>query len=296
MNCNIGGQNYLLVSNPIKNTKTREEYFVLTKNVFGLDFSIWYNSGFCGEKFIPYTLFDQDKAVASVGVSISDMEWNGQLRKFAQLSTVMTDPAYRGKGLNRWLLELAIREWKDKSDCVYLYANDSVVDYYPKFGFEKSAEYRYKKEISKKSGLFRRLDLNLKCDIDLLVQKYICSNPYSLITMKNNFELLMFHCLTFLNNNVYYIKQYDAIVIAEYEGDIILCYDIYTESHCHMEDILGILVKGNTQTVILGFTPKWEDEFSIEEVQEKDYHVFVFKDNEKVFERNKISLPLLSHA
>lgn len=72
MNCNIGGQNYCLISNPIKDIKTRKEYFALARNVFGLDFSIWYNSGFCGEKFIPYTLFAQDKAVASVGVSVSD--------------------------------------------------------------------------------------------------------------------------------------------------------------------------------------------------------------------------------
>lgn len=293
MNCNIEGKHYLLVSNPIKNAKTREEYFGLTKNVFGLDFSIWYHSGFCGEQFIPYTLFDQDKAVASVGVSISNMDWKGQLRKFAQLSTVMTDPDYRGKGLNRWLLEYVIREWEDKSDCVYLYANDSVVDYYPKFGFEKSAEYRYKKEITKKSGVFRKLDLKLKSDIDLLNQKYSYSNPYSLVTMRNNFELLMFHCVTLLSNNIYYIEQYDAIIIAEYKDDFILCYDIYTASHCHMEDILGILVKGDVQTVVLGFTPKWVEGFSVEEAND---HVFVFKDNEKIFIRNKISLPFLSHA
>lgn len=33
--------------------------------------------------------------------------------------------------------------------------------------------------------------------------------------------------------------------------------------------------------VILGFTPRCQDEFSVEEVQETDYHVFVLKDTEK---------------
>lgn len=296
MNCNIGGQNYCLISNPIKDIKTRKEYFALARNVFGLDFSIWYNSGFCGEKFIPYTLFAQDKAVASAGVFVSDIEWDGKLRRFAQLSTVMTEPVYRGKGLNRWLIELAIREWGDKCECVYLYANDSVVDYYPKFGFEKSAEYRYKKEINKTPGIFRRLNLKSKEDIDLLLQKYSSSNPYASITMKNNSQLLMFHCLTFLSNNIYYIEQYDAVVIAEYKDDTILCYDIYTDSSHQMEDILGVLVKGDKQKIVLGFTPKSKSGFSCEEIREKDYHVFVLKDNEKIFKNNKISLPLLSHA
>lgn len=296
MKYNINGQNYFLVSNPIKEAKTREEYFALTKNVFGLDFSIWYNSGFWGDKFIPYTLFDDDKVVASVGVSISEIEWNGHIGRFAQLSTVMTDPAYRGKGLNQWLLKLAISEWKEKSDCVYLYANDSVVDYYPKFGFKEFAEYRYKKEIGSKDGHFRKLDLSLKSDMELLARSYRCSNPYSMLSMKNNLELMMFHCLTFLENHIFYIKQYDAVVIAKCDGDEILCYDIFTDRRCLMEDILGVLVEKEKQMVVFGFTPVLKAGFSIEEVQEKDYQVFVLKDNEKLFGCNKISLPLLSHA
>ena len=137
MKYNINSQNYDLVSDLIKETKTRKEYFAFAKNVFGLDFSIWYNSGFWGDKFVPYTLFDGDKAVASVGVSLSEIEWDGHIGRFTQLSTVMTEPSYRGKGLNQWLLKLVISKWKVKSDCIYLYATDSVVDYYPKFGFKE---------------------------------------------------------------------------------------------------------------------------------------------------------------
>lgn len=186
--------------------------------------------------------------MASVGVSLSEIDWNGHIGRFTQLSTVMTEPSYRGKGLNQWLLKLVISKWKEKSD------------------------------------------------MDLLVQKCSCSNPYSILSMKNNLELMMFHCLTFLENNIFYIKQYDAVVIAKCDEDIILCYDIFTDSRCHMEDILGVLVEKEKQMVVLGFTPVSKDGFSIEKVQEKDYHVFVLKDSAKLFEDNKISLPLLSHA
>lgn len=97
--------------------------------------------------------------MASVGVSLSEIDWNGHIGRFTQLSTVMTEPSYRGKGLNQWLLKLVISKWKEKSD------------------------------------------------MDLLVQKCSCSNPYSILSMKNNLELMMFHCLTFLENNIFYIKQ-----------------------------------------------------------------------------------------
>lgn len=234
--------------------------------------------------------------MVSVGVSISEIEWNGHIGKFAQLSTVMTEPAYRGKGLNQWLLKRVISEWEEKSDCIYLYANDSVVDYYPKFGFKELAEYRYKKEISNQNGCFRKLDLTLQSDIELLVRSYNCSNPFSMLSMKNNLELMMFHCLTFLENDIFYIEQYDAVVIAKCDEDTILCYDIFTDKQCNMDDILGVLVEKEKQMVVFGFTPVVKAGFSIEAVQEKDYHVFVLKDYEKLFECNKISLPLLSHA
>lgn len=46
MKYNINGESYFLISDPIKETKTREQYFALTRKVFGLDFSIWHKSGF----------------------------------------------------------------------------------------------------------------------------------------------------------------------------------------------------------------------------------------------------------
>lgn len=170
------------------------------------------------------------------------------------------------------------------------------MDYYPKFGFKELAEYRYKKEICNKNEHIRKLDLTLKSDLELLVQRYSYSNPYSALLMKNNPELMMFHCLTFLKNHIYYFEQYDAVVIAKFNKDEILCYDIFTNKRCHMDDVLGVLVEKEKQTVVFGFTPISKEGYSIEAVREKDYHVFVLKDNEKLFECNKILLPLLSHA
>lgn len=298
MEYKIGNKNYTLLTNPIQEEKTREAYFALSKKVFGLDFSIWYESGFWAEadQYIPYTLFDQDKAVASVGIYLCDMEWEGKRKKFAQLSTVMTDPDYRKKGLNQWLIKYALNQWEEKCDCVYLYANDSVLDYYPKFGFRTSTEYRYKKAFKATGGDYRKLDLNSKQDVELLLEKYEGSNPYAWLTMKDNFALLMFHCVSFLKDHIYYLEQYDAVVIAECEEDMLFCYDIFTGGAYSMEEILGVLVKGECQTVVLGFTPKQTMGFTVEKAQEEDLQMFVLKDVDQLFENNRVMLPLLSHA
>ena len=52
----------------------------------------------------------------------------------------MTDPDYRGKGYARLLMERVMEDIKD-ADGIYLYGNDSVAEFYPKFGFAESKEY-----------------------------------------------------------------------------------------------------------------------------------------------------------
>ncbi|WP_336624361.1 hypothetical protein [Clostridium boliviensis] len=45
----------------------------------------------------------EDTAVSSVGVCINDISWQDQRKRYVQISTVMTLPEYRNKGLNRYL-------------------------------------------------------------------------------------------------------------------------------------------------------------------------------------------------
>ena len=291
----INGKEYNYISNAMQNEKVRKNYFEFINQAFGLDFTPWSQSGFSGS-FIPYTLFDGDAAVASVGIAISNFKWKDSLKKYAQISTVATGQAYRKKGLSRWLMTNVINEWKDKADSIYLYANDSVVDFYPKFGFEATNEYRYKLIAAKKQGNFRKLNIKDRDDVALLIRKYHESNPFSLIPTHENAEMMMFHCVTFLQENIYYIEQYDAVVIADYENDDLFCYDIFTNANCSIYDVLGVLVSNNTKTITLGFTPKFSDNYSIEKVCEEDTTLFVLHGKENLFCDNKITLPFLSRA
>jgi len=292
----INGCEYDFVKNPIKNNAYRESYFKLIKNVFGLDFIPWYESGFCGDSFIPYTLFSNGNAIASAGVVINNFDFNGTLKKYVQISTVVTSSDYRNRGLSKWLIETILTEWRDNSDCIYLYANDSVTSFYSKLGFVPASEYRYHMLLSKKSEACRKLDLLSKNDVRLLTEMYIKSNPYSLISTNKGIELMMFHCTSFLHDNIYYIPRYDAVVIAEHKRNNLFCYDIYGGGNCDISDLLGIVAQDNTTGAILGFTPKDASGFIITQANEKNTTVFVLEGKENPFADNKITLPFLSRA
>lgn len=88
----------------------------------------------------------------------------------------MTDNEFQNKGLSRVLMEKILDEWNGKCDLIYLFANDSVLDFYPKFGFKKCNEYVYSIrksniDISTNSTSFkhiRKLDMDNIEDRDTL--------------------------------------------------------------------------------------------------------------------------------
>lgn len=70
-----------------------------------------------------------------------DTVWRGEALRLVQLGTVMTAPAHRGKGLARSLMEAVLDDWGRTCDGVYLYANGTVLEFYPKFGFVPAREH-----------------------------------------------------------------------------------------------------------------------------------------------------------
>lgn len=296
MKYKINGYEYDFVKDIRENRQIRKSYNLLSQDVFGLDFEPWYQKGYWSNDYIPYVFLYNGNVVSGVAVNIINTKWENKAKHYVQLGTVMTAREYRGRGLSRWLVERVLEEWEDKSDAVYLFANDSVLDFYPKFGFEKALEYQCSKPISKRDGTVKKLDMSTAHDRKLLLDAYKFSNPFSILTMENNEGLLMFYCMQFLRENVYYIEQYEAVVVAGYDDEKLICYDIFCRGGCNMDDILCTMAGQNTKIAVLGFTPKLIGGFNIFKLQEDNTTLFVLKGKENLFRENQLMFPLLSHA
>ncbi len=295
MQCSINGHEYTCINNALNDNATRMSYFKLAKISFGLDFEKWHQSPHWENRFIPAVILDGDVAVSSVAVCINDITWKGQQKRYVQISTVMTLPEYRNKGLNRYLMDVVLNEWKDKCDAMYLLANDSVVNFYPKFGFELAHEFRYCKSIKKTDGGYRKLDINNPDDWRLIIKKYELGNPFSEIPAANT-SLFVFHCMHAFQNDIYYMEKYDAVAIVKLKDDRLHCYDIFTDSRFGIDDLLNCMAGAHTKEACLGFTPLSKEGFIVEESNEEDTHLFVLKDKENIFKNNKVMLPVLSRA
>lgn len=293
----INNKRYKFVIGNGKDDRFRAGLNALTEKTFGFSFENWYAGGYWKGKYIPYSFMDGDKVVSNVSANLMDLEVFGEKKKYIQLGTVMTDEAYKKQGLCRVLMEKVLADYKDKSDLIYLFANDSAVHFYPKFGFTEMDQYVCTKSINKigNGGVFKKLNMDDGNDRAIVYNKSKKALPISQISMCNNGELAMFYCNGFMKNSVYYAPIYDAVVISDFDKDTLKLFDIFCEKEISVDDIINCLVNENMKKVQLYFTPKKTAPYEIKPIEWEDT-LFVLGKDKDLFEGKKFMFPELSHA
>ena len=292
----IGNHEYTLCDRVRDDETARRGFMNLAKQVFGLDFEPWRAGGWWGEDYIPHALMDGERVAANVSANVIRARVQGADRTYLQIGTVMTDPEYRGRGLARRLMEEVLARYGGKCDGAYLYANDSVLDFYPKFGFQKAQGYQHSLLVQKSGEPVRKLDIDDPKDRARLVEAYLGrSNPHSALPVIGNKGLLMFYCGQFLKSCVYEVPGLDAVAIAVYDGGSMLVHDVFGGS-APLKEILNALAAEETKTAHLGFTPADAEVFHAEPHVEENTTLFVTGELTGLFSENRIMFPLLSHA
>lgn len=285
----IGYQNY---------DKLRFAFNSLSEKTFNLSFEDWFQCGYWNNKYIPYTLFDGNNAIASVSANIMDFYVFGEQKRFIQIGTVMTDEKYRNKGLCRFLLNQVIRDFNDKADLIYLFANDYSLSMYSKFGFERKAEYEYFRpshKTSKNTTSYEQLNMDLQSSRDEVYYYAKHSVPFGPLMMHENADLVMFYCTSFLKDNVYCIPSLDVIVVAKIDKNCLEVMNIFGLKNVDLEEIISIFEDHNIDRVVLGFIPEHCSLYQPRKVTEKD-PLFIYQGKTKLFDDHKMMFPVLSHA
>ncbi len=259
--------NYIFTNSIKEDNALRRSYNSLAEKTFGLSFEEFYQNGYWTDKYIPYSLIDDGKVIANASVNILKSFYNGQEKRCIQIGTVMTDSDYRNQGLSRYLIERILSEWKETCDTMYLFANDSVLDFYPKFGFVKAVEYQ-------------------------------CSSPITptALAIKDNYELLMFYCTSLMKDCVYFLEDFDAVIIASNKNEILTCYDIFSDGNHAMIEMVSRVAESQIRTVVFGFTPVEHAAFHSRILEEEDTTLFVLKGKDNWFVNHQMMFPVLSHA
>lgn len=290
--------NYEMISDYKDNKMYRDSFNKLAESTFDINFEEWFRSGFWNDKYVCYSYIDNNEVISNVSINKMNLIYQGENYSALQIGTVMTHPNYRGQGLAKNLLNHVIAKYEDQYDFLYLFANDTVLDFYPKFGFERIEESSFTVDacnLKKKASKLKKLNPDNKTDFQLISR--IVSKRASLsniLDVKESEDLLMFYVLIALKNELYYLEELDVIVLMEQEGTDLYVLDILSTKKLDVVEVLSYLSTKKIETIHLLFTPEKSKYIDAAYIIETEDMLFVRPNG--LTSENYFLFPATSHA
>lgn len=289
--------NYMCITDYIYDEKRRHLLNDLTRLTFGFDFEEWVTKGYSDSFYVPYSYVSCGRMISNVSANYMHFYVNGEKKRYLQLGTVMTREIYRNRGLASSLIKKILYEEAYRFSGVYLFGNDSAVEFYKHLGFKEGKEFRYSincKGKGKGTSDFVKLpkgDIDAKLRyMDFLMDTY----PNSALALRN-FGLKTFWTRSL--DTIYYSKRLDCYISMVREGDIVYLNDVSAKKKVKVINIIKNM-DPEVSKVILGFTPVVDEMkyYEVEEYHKEDTHLLYLDNALDFIEENKFMFPVYSHA
>jgi hypothetical protein len=174
-----------------------------------------------------------------------------------QLGAVGVVPQWRGQGLQRRTMQSLLSTVAEQ-DFVFLFANDTVLDFYPLFGFKRVVESVFAAEHSVEPAgePLRALSIDRAEDRALLARVAATAAPTSLEFGARDYGgVLLWYWANFYDGCFYYCEAEDAIIVAEHDGVLLRICDVLARTMFDLRSYLPRIAKAAAQRVEFGFTP-----------------------------------------
>lgn len=293
-------ESYQLVTDYRDNENLKESFNALAMKTFNIDFRRWYNKGYWNDSYVPYSFVDGGKVIANASVTKMSVIIKGKRFSAIQIGTVMTDEMYRNQGLSKKLMQQILDEHENTSDFMYLFANETVLDFYPKFGFTRLHESEFSVDLAKNPIQINHAAQVKKLSIeeDLVLLETYAKNRYvnsTILDVEHNESLLLFYFTLVFNDAIHYIEEFSTIVLMEEEEGTLHIYDIVSLEAPSVEGILASICKETTEKVVFYFTPDFAIEGILATMSPNDHDALFILTKQKLLKGN-FMLPLTSHS
>lgn len=274
----------------------------LTRQTFGFDFEKWYAAGYWEGDYLPYAFEENGRLIANVSVNRMRFLLDGQERCFVQLGTVMTDPAYRGRGLASALMREAMADAAGSCEGVYLFGDLGALPFYDKLGFHRALQYRY----TLRPGVLGAPPAPESCFAPVdpadpavrarYAQAVRGAAPCAALEHLNRFSLTMFY--TAGMKRVHYCADLDFFAVLAREDDTLVVQGVFGAQRVPLRDVLARIIT-DAPTLRLGFAPLPQDAGLFDARPYDggdDYRLFTLGGALDAIPAQKLYFPELSHA
>lgn len=272
----MGGDRMMEFVKDYKDQSTlRNSFNTLAKVTFGIQFEEWYERGYWNQRYIPYSFVADKKVISNVSVNLLSLIIQGQKKKAIQIGTVMTDEQYRNKGLSKALLQKVFDDYENQVEIFYLFANHTVLDFYPKFGFSRKKEHLFSKKLPSSTNKNTLRKLHFEKDIQLLEDYIKNRKPLSPAFSSLHAEgINFFYCLHVFSNDLYFDETNEFILIYQIIDNNVHVFDVISKKVIPL-DIPIQALSGLGENVYLHFTPDQPENYEVHLIDSTDDVLFV---------------------
>lgn len=223
-----------------------------------VDFRRWEARGGWNEDYTAWLLEDGADIVASVGVTRMRLALGGELRDGYQLGAVATHPERRGRGHSRVLLDAVLADVGAAP--VLLFANERVLDFYPRFGFHAVGQRRFAADLAlgPAASPARRCDVADAAAREALAA--LCAGAVvndAAFGARDYYSTLLWH-LTYRPIRAYWLADGDAVAAVEQDGDTLIVHDLIARRPFDLAAALPSVIGAPIAHIEFGFQPhRW---------------------------------------
>jgi predicted N-acetyltransferase YhbS len=224
----------------------------------GVTFARWAELGCWDERYTGYALADGTEVVANVSVSRMDVLLQGRTLQALQLGSVGVTPEWRGRGLARACMQRVLAGLPE-TQLVYLFANPSVLAFYPRFGFRRVPQHVFGAErfIQPARQTLPRLSIDRASDRSLLHELSARARPVtSHFGARDYGTTLLWYWDNFYRDSLFYAARDRAIVITEHDEDALRICDVVASQPLALAPLLPHVAVRVARRLEFGFEPE----------------------------------------
>lgn len=224
----------------------------------GVSFRRWAAYAGWQDDYRAFALLDANRIVASASLTRMDVVLHGRAVRGWQLGAVGTDPSYRRRGLQQRLMQHVLAQ-TGAEDLVFLFANDEVLDFYPRFGFRRARESVFTADHRVEPGgaPLRILAPDSLADRELLARVAAAAEPSTALFGARGYgSIVLWYVCNFHGEHVRYVPEHDALIVAEQAGSSLLVYDVLARKRFDVAEQLPRLITAPIDRIELFYSPE----------------------------------------
>ena len=222
-----------------------------------VSFRRWRDVGAWDDGYAAFSFMEGDRIVASASRQRMDIVLQGERMRAWQLTAVGTLPEWRRRGLQHQIMHRVL-EATPRDDMFFVFGNGSVLEFYPRFGFERHREhfFRAPHTVVPSGAPLRELDFESAADRALVLRLAASAEPVTTgFGVRDHGRIALWYWTNLFPSAFRYLPEMDAIIVAVQTGELLEIYDVLAAKQIDLAPALPRIATALVSQLEFGFTP-----------------------------------------